>query len=74
MRRVWAGAVLAAVAVAAGCGGGGGGGSLPDGADIAPASSIAFVSLNTDFSSDQWRKVADLAGRFPGTPEISFEE
>jgi Protein of unknown function (DUF3352) len=70
MRRLWAGAALAAVIVAAGCGGGGGGGSLPDGADIAPASSIAFVSLNTDFSSDQWRKVADLAGRFPGTPQL----
>jgi Protein of unknown function (DUF3352) len=70
MRRPWAGAVLAAVAVAAGCGGGGAGGSLPDGADIAPASSIAFVSLNTDFSSDQWRKVADLAGRFRGTPQL----
>ena len=70
MRRLWAVAVLAAVAVAAGCGGGGAGGSLPDGADVAPASSIAFVSLNTDFSSDQWRKVADLAGRFPGTPQL----
>ena len=70
MRRLWAGAVLATIAVAAGCGGGGAGGSLPDGADVAPASSIAFVSLNTDFSSDQWRKVADLAGRFPGTPQL----
>jgi hypothetical protein len=70
MRRLWAGVVLAAVTMAAGCGGGGGGGSLPDGADIAPASSIAFVSVNTDFSSDQWRKVADLAGRFPGTPQL----
>jgi hypothetical protein len=70
VRRPWAGAVLAAVAVVAGCGGGGAGGSLPDGADVAPASSIAFVSLNTDFSSDQWRKVADLAGRFPGTPQL----
>jgi Protein of unknown function (DUF3352) len=70
MRRLWAAGVVAAVAVAAGCGGGGGGGSLPDGADIAPASSIAAVSLNTDFSSDQWRKIADLAGRFPGTPQL----
>ena len=70
MRRLWAGVVLAAVAVAAGCGGSGGGGSLPDGADIAPASSIGFVSVNTDFSSDQWRKIADLAGRFPGTPQL----
>src|SRR5512133_3051506 len=44
MRRLWAGAALAAVIVAAGCGGGGGGGSLPD--------------------------VADIAGRFPGTPQL----
>jgi hypothetical protein len=66
MRRLWAGAVVAAAVAAAGCGGGGGGASLPDGAGVAPASSIAFVSVNTDFSSDQWRKVADLAGRFPG--------
>jgi len=70
MRRAWAGVVLAAVAVAAGCGGGGGGGSLPDGAGVAPAASIAFVSVNTNFSSDQWRKVADLAGHFPGTPKL----
>jgi hypothetical protein len=66
MRRLWAGAVVAAALVAAGCGGGGGGGPPPDGAGVAPASSIAFVSVNTDFSSDQWRKVADLAGRLKG--------
>ena len=70
MRRLRAAVILAAVVMAAGCGGGGGGGSLPDGADIAPVSSIAFVSVNTDFSSDQWRKIADLAGRFPGTPKL----
>lgn len=73
MRRTWAGAVAAAALAAAGCGGGGGGGSLPDGAGVAPASSIAFVSVNTDFSSDQWKKVADLAGRFPGTPKLISE-
>ena len=61
MRRIWAGVVLAAVAVAAGCGGGSGGGSLPDGADIAPASSVGFVSVNTYFSSDQWKKVVSDA-------------
>jgi len=73
MRRLWAGAVVAAAVAAAGCGGGGGGASLPDGTGVAPASSIAFVSVNTDFSSDQWRKVADLAGRFPGTPKLIAE-
>jgi len=39
---------------------------VPDGAGIAPASSIAFVSVNTDFSSDQWKQVTKLADRFPG--------
>jgi hypothetical protein len=66
MRRLWAGAVLATVAVAAGCGGGGAGGSLPDGAEVAPASSIAFVSLNTDFSSDQWRRSRTSPDASPG--------
>ena len=73
MRRLWATAALVVVLVGSGCGGGGGGGSLPDGADVAPASSIGFVSVNTDFSSDQWKKVADLAGRFPGTPQLIAE-
>jgi hypothetical protein len=73
VRRFWAGAAVAAALAAAGCGGGGGGGSLPDGASIAPASAIAFVSVKTDFSSAQWRQVAKLAGRFPGTPQLIAE-
>jgi uncharacterized protein DUF3352 len=70
MRRLWTGVVLTVVLAASGCVGSRAGGSLPDGADIAPASSIAFISVNTDFSSDQWKHVADLAGRFPGTPQL----
>ncbi len=73
MRRLWAGAALAAALAAAGCGGGAGGGSVPEGASIAPASAIAFVSVKTDFSSAQWRQVAKLAGRFPGTPQLIAE-
>jgi Protein of unknown function (DUF3352) len=73
VRRLWAGAALAAALAAAGCGGGAGGGSIPEGASIAPASSIAFVSVKTDFSSAQWRQVAKLAGRFPGTPQLIAE-
>ena len=46
---------------------------MPEGASIAPASSIAFISVNTDFSSDQWQKVTELAARFPGTPQLIAE-
>ena len=75
MKRLCAGLVAAAALAAAGCGGGGGGG-LPEGASVAPASAIAFVSVNTDFSSDQWKRVTKLAGRFPGTPQLiaKFEQ
>ena len=73
MRRLWAGAALAAALAATGCGGGAGGGSVPEGASIAPASAIAFVSVKTDFSSAQWQQVAKLAGRFPGTPQLIAE-
>jgi hypothetical protein len=67
MRRVGAvAAVVAASLAATGCGGGGGG-SLPDGASIAPADAPAFISVNTDFSSTQWKNVERLAARFPGT-------
>lgn len=69
MKRVCAGLLAATVLVAAGCGGGGGG-RLPAGASIAPASAIAFISVNTDFSSDQWKQVAKLAGHFPLTPQL----
>jgi len=74
MRRLWTVAAVASALAAAGCGGGGGGGgSVPDGAGIAPASSIAFVSVRTDFSSAQWKQVTKLAGRFPGTPQLIAE-
>ena len=71
MRRLSATLIVAAALAAAGCGGGGGGGgSLPDGAKLAPSSSIAFVSANTDFSSDQWKHVVELSSHFPGTPDL----
>jgi hypothetical protein len=67
-------AALAAIALLAGCGGGGKkSGSLPEGASLAPESAVAFVSLNSDFSSSQWRQVQGLAARFPGTPRLVAE-
>jgi hypothetical protein len=65
-------AVAAAVVLlAAGCGGSGKkSGSVPEGASLAPKSSVGFVSLNSDFSSAQWQHVQALAARFPGTPQL----
>jgi predicted small lipoprotein YifL len=65
-----AAAALAIVALAlAGCGNGGGG-SLPDGASRAPAEAPGFVSVKTDFSSEQWKNMTRLARRFPATPKL----
>src|SRR6266540_2003930 len=66
--------VAALALLAAGCGGGEGGGSttgsLPDGASIAPKGSALFLSMDTDFDSDQWKQTAALFGKFPGGPKL----
>jgi uncharacterized protein DUF3352 len=69
-------AVLAIAALAAGCGGGGGGGggsksaavsggSAGTAATVVPASAPAFVSVDTDLGSSQWKNLLALAHRFP---------
>jgi len=61
--------LAAALAFAtAGCGGAAdaGGGEVPGSASLAPADSLAFVTLTTDDSSGQWKKAADLLDRLPG--------
>src|SRR5204862_6761321 len=73
--RLLLASLLALVAVtAAACGGGGGGGkssgALPGGASVVPASAPVFISINSDFSSDQWSKATTLAKRFPGLPDL----
>ena len=69
--RVRAAPVLAGVALlAAGCGGGGGGNALPAAADLVPASAPALISVNTDFSSAQWRRELALVRRFPGAGDL----
>jgi Protein of unknown function (DUF3352) len=64
--------VLASLALlAAACGGGGGGGhALPAAADIVPASAPALISINTDFSSEQWKHELALVHRFPGAADL----
>jgi hypothetical protein len=62
--------LLAALALlAAGCGGGGGN-ALPAAADVVPASMPVLISLNTDFSSEQWQRGLALVRRFPGADEL----
>lgn len=67
-RLAAAGAVASALALAA-CGGGAGEGapaaSLPGGARLVPADTAVFITVNTDFASDQWQAVEDLVARFP---------
>ncbi|HZP72385.1 MAG TPA: DUF3352 domain-containing protein [Gaiellaceae bacterium] len=59
---------IAAVALlAAGCGGGGGGGtaSSDNAAGIVPADAIAFVTVDTDFGSDQIKNAESVLNKFP---------
>jgi Protein of unknown function (DUF3352) len=68
--RLAAAAPLAALALlAAGCGGSGSNGSASGsaaGATVMPASAVAYVSVNTDLGSDQWKKLDALSKKFPG--------
>lgn len=68
--RLAAAAPLAALALlAAGCGGSSSKGSASGsaaGATVVPASAVAYVSVNTDLGSDQWKKADALSKKFPG--------
>lgn len=65
MRRAALAAALFAVVASVGCGGRKSG-SVPAGASIAPRSAPVFVSLKTDFGSDQWKTSLALFRKFPG--------
>jgi len=60
----------------AGCGGGGGseGGSAATGtesaATIAPGSALAFISINADLDSDEWKEADALTDQFPGREQL----
>jgi hypothetical protein len=68
-RRVLIAAHLALLGVlAAGCGGGGSGarGAPPAGANVVRGGVLAFVAVNSDLGSSQWKQLDDLAKKFPG--------
>ena len=59
--------LLAAVAlVSAGCGGSGGGGKSSDPASLAPKDAVAFVVVDTDQASTQWKNAEALLAKIPG--------
>ena len=69
--RLAVAAPLAALALlAAGCGGStsskGSASGSEAGATVVPASAVAYVSVNSDLGSDQWKKADALSKKFPG--------
>lgn len=68
LRRLAALGALTGTLALVGCGGGaspGSSGELPEGAAHVPGNTIVFVSVQTDFASDQWQTVEELLARFP---------
>ena len=65
---------LALAALLAGCGSApktsSSGGSIPAGASVVRAGSLAFVSIDSDTSSDQWKQLGALAQKFPGRDNL----
>jgi hypothetical protein len=71
-RRFLLALVLTLIPVALG-GCGAEAGSGPAGATIAPASSALFLSVQTDFNSEQWRNAKELVDEFPdGKRAVGF--
>jgi hypothetical protein len=60
---------------AAGCGGAAdSGGEVPESASLAPADALAYATVTTDESSDQWARAQDLLDRVPGARDSVAEE
>jgi hypothetical protein len=64
VKAVLVAVVLATALAASGCGGSST--AIPAGASFAPASAAAFVSIDSDPGSAQWKLADELSRRFPG--------
>lgn len=72
--RVRAACLAAGLTLAAGCGGDGNGGEgLPEAASVAPSGVAAFVAIDSDLRSEQWRRARVLSARFPGSEQLLDE-
>ncbi|MGH3049355.1 MAG: DUF3352 domain-containing protein [Gaiellaceae bacterium] len=72
-RFVLAAAAGVVAVLAAGCGGGSGTatpGATGAAASVAPASSVAFIALDTDLASSQWQTVNALLAKLPGASTL----
>jgi Protein of unknown function (DUF3352) len=45
----------------------------PSGAEVIPASATAYISVNTDLGSAQWKQVDALSKKFPGRAKVIAE-
>jgi hypothetical protein len=65
---------LALVALLAGCGSAAktssSGGSIPAGASVVRAGVVAFVAVDSDTGSSQWKQLDELAQKFPGRDNL----
>jgi hypothetical protein len=66
--------LVLALVLAAGCGGDGGGSAATgteSAATIVPATAALYVSIDTDFDSDQWDRLNGVLDRFPGKQRLT---
>jgi hypothetical protein len=65
---------LALAALLAGCGSAAKtssrGGSVPAGASVVRAGVVAFVAVDSDTGSSQWKQLDELAQKFPGRDDL----
>jgi hypothetical protein len=72
VRFLQIGALLALALALAGCGAKDEA-ATASGAEIVPATAAAFVSIDSDLSSDQWQQVDELLRKFPAHPLLVGE-
>jgi hypothetical protein len=68
-RAILVGLLAALALLVAGCGGGGGNKgavSSESGAKLVRSDALAFVSIDSDLGSSQWKQVDELSHKFPG--------
>src|SRR2546423_5656949 len=74
MRRLAAGTLAALALVAAGCGGSskksGSASGSSGAASIVPGDATAYVAINTDLKSGQWKALNSLVGKFPSKDQL----
>jgi len=73
MRLLRLGLLAAIVLAVSGCGATKQSGSIPEGAELAPASAAFYMVGITDPESAQWDKADKLLGRFPGRGKLLDE-